>query len=100
MSICKTRTHRLIQGGLNNFGIVTQITYEAHEQTLIWVSYYILRNNSVLIIRQGGTLSYNVSELDQVNNAIANFSLTNTDPKAQMIVSLASIANQVGQPRP
>lgn len=38
---------------------------------------------------QGGLLSYSIDQIDAVNSAIANFSLHNTDPKAELLVSFA-----------
>ncbi|KAH8109499.1 FAD-binding domain-containing protein [Phellopilus nigrolimitatus] len=67
-----------LKGGLNNFGIVTKITYEAHSQSLVY----------------GGSLTYNLDVIDRVNSAVSNFSQNNTDPKAQMIVSYNAISNQ------
>ncbi|KAL5498844.1 hypothetical protein ACEPAH_2199 [Sanghuangporus vaninii] len=67
-----------LKGGLNNFGIVTNITYEAHPQTLVY----------------GGSILYSPDETDAVNAAISDFSLNNTDPKAQIANIYTSAAGQ------
>ncbi|EJD05537.1 FAD-binding domain-containing protein [Fomitiporia mediterranea MF3/22] len=67
-----------LRGGLNNFGIVTSITVEAHNQSLVY----------------GGTLTYSMDAIQSLNEAISNFSLNNTDPKAQIIPVYASVSNQ------
>ncbi|TDL26277.1 FAD-binding domain-containing protein [Rickenella mellea] len=67
-----------LRGGLNNFGIVTAITYIAQPQTQIF----------------GGSIVYtqNISDL---NKAVEKFDLTNTDPKAQLIATYSSFATQL-----
>ncbi|EJD05533.1 FAD-binding domain-containing protein [Fomitiporia mediterranea MF3/22] len=66
-----------LKGGLNNFGIVTRITYEALPQSLVY----------------GGLITYATDNttLDLLNSASSNFSLNNADPKAQMIVNYGSV---------
>lgn len=44
---------------------------------------------------QGGAISYAQDATDLVNNATAEFHLTNTDPKAQAIITYHSVAGQV-----
>ena len=46
-------------------------------------------------LSQGGILSYSLENIDAVNEAVAKYSLSNQDPKSQILVSYASIANQV-----
>ncbi|TDL24028.1 FAD-binding domain-containing protein [Rickenella mellea] len=67
-----------LKGGLNNFGVVTAITYESHPQTLVFA----------------GSVAYAPNVTDQFNNAVANFDLKNSDPKAQVIVTYASVFGQ------
>ncbi|TDL17542.1 FAD-binding domain-containing protein [Rickenella mellea] len=67
-----------LKGGLNNFGIVTAITFETHPQTLVW----------------GGTLIYTRDVADQVNQVVASFDVNNTDLKAQIIAEPTSIGGQ------
>lgn len=63
-----------LKGGLNNFGIVTSITVQAHKQTEVF----------------GGLLTYSIDTSEAFNDAVADFSLNNTDPKAQMVVVYTS----------
>ncbi|KAL5476864.1 hypothetical protein ACEPAI_3050 [Sanghuangporus weigelae] len=67
-----------LRGGLNNFGIVTQVTVEAHPQSLVF----------------GGSLTYSSETSDEFNSAIADFSLNNTDPKAQLVAGYKSNGTQ------
>ncbi|KAI5120619.1 hypothetical protein M0805_008094 [Coniferiporia weirii] len=67
-----------LKGGLNNFGIVTRITLEAHQQTLVY----------------GGSLMFASDMIDRVNSAVSEFSQNNTDPKAQLLVTYASFGSQ------
>ncbi|KAL5514286.1 hypothetical protein ACEPAG_2374 [Sanghuangporus baumii] len=67
-----------LKGGLNQFGIVTQLTVEAHPQGLVF----------------GGFLTYSIETNDEFNSAIADFSQNNTDPKAQMVVVYTSNGTQ------
>ncbi|KLO11827.1 FAD-binding domain-containing protein [Schizopora paradoxa] len=73
-----------LKGGQNNFGIVTSIEFETHPQSQIWLKRR----------RQGGSITYAGNVTDSLNLATANFSINNTDPKAQMIVTYASVAGQ------
>ncbi|TDL15957.1 FAD-binding domain-containing protein [Rickenella mellea] len=68
-----------LRGGLNNFGIVTAITYIAQPQTEIF----------------GANIIYN-QNISDVTKALETFHLTNTDPKAQLIATYASVATQAG----
>ncbi|KAH8116010.1 FAD-binding domain-containing protein [Phellopilus nigrolimitatus] len=68
-----------LKGGLNNFGIVTKITLETHNQSLVY----------------GGALTYSSGNLSQVNSAVSDFSQNNTDPKAQMVVTYVYTHNEV-----
>ncbi|KAL5480972.1 hypothetical protein ACEPAI_9913 [Sanghuangporus weigelae] len=67
-----------LRGGLNNFGIVTNIAFEAHPQTLVF----------------GGLITYALNVTEAVNEAISNFEANNTDPKAQILVEFTSTAGQ------
>ncbi|OCB92283.1 FAD-binding domain-containing protein [Sanghuangporus baumii] len=67
------------QGGLNNFGIVTNITFEAHPQTLVY----------------GGQITYASNVSNVVNAATSDFSANNKDPKAQIISSLGSASGEL-----
>ncbi|KAL5476649.1 hypothetical protein ACEPAI_2835 [Sanghuangporus weigelae] len=67
-----------LKGGLNNFGIVTNITYEVHSQTLVY----------------GGPITYGLDAVDDLNVAICNFSDNNTDPKAQILPQYISASGQ------
>ncbi|EJT99163.1 FAD-binding domain-containing protein [Dacryopinax primogenitus] len=55
--------------GQVNFGIVTQFTMKAYPQTDVW----------------GGSITYPVTELNAVANAIIQFNSQNTDPKASIL---------------
>ncbi|KAJ6532994.1 hypothetical protein B0H19DRAFT_1187224 [Mycena capillaripes] len=57
-----------MKGGLNNFGVVTKFTLRAHPQPSIW----------------GGVVTYGADQNAAVIQALADFSLNNTDPKAQL----------------
>ncbi|KAL5521679.1 hypothetical protein ACEPAF_2427 [Sanghuangporus sanghuang] len=67
-----------LRGGLNNFGIVTQITVEAHPQSLVF----------------GGSLTYSSETSDEFNSAIEDFSLNTVDPKAQLVAGYKSNGTQ------
>ncbi|TDL17551.1 FAD-binding domain-containing protein [Rickenella mellea] len=66
-----------LRGGLNNFGIVTAITYIAQPQTQIF----------------GGSITY-TQNISDINKAVEAFDLTNTDPKAQLVALYGSFATQ------
>ncbi|KAG1860272.1 FAD dependent oxidoreductase [Suillus subalutaceus] len=55
-----------LRGGFNNFGVVTTVTLKTYTQSQVW----------------GGLIAYGSDQWDAVNNAIANFVSTVTDPKA------------------
>ncbi|PAV20125.1 FAD-binding domain-containing [Pyrrhoderma noxium] len=57
-----------LKGGLNNFGIVTHITYKSLPQDLIY----------------GGKVTYSYDVIDQISEVVAYFSEFNTDVKAQI----------------
>ncbi|KAL5500910.1 hypothetical protein ACEPAH_9297 [Sanghuangporus vaninii] len=67
-----------LKGGLNNFGIVTNITFETHPQTLVY----------------GGIINYAANASDAVNEAITVFSDNNMDPRAQIMLLHMSTAGQ------
>jgi len=58
-----------LKGGQNNFGIVVNFMLKTFPQTQVW----------------GGIITYNADVVDQVNQAVANFSAKNTDPKAVIL---------------
>ncbi|THH04421.1 hypothetical protein EW145_g5531 [Phellinidium pouzarii] len=67
-----------LRGGFNNFGIVTQITLKTFAQEQVW----------------GGQLTFTSDNLDAIVEATANFSASNTDPKAQIITEFNFIEGQ------
>ncbi|KAL5476865.1 hypothetical protein ACEPAI_3051 [Sanghuangporus weigelae] len=67
-----------LKGGLNQFGIATELTVDAHSQDLVF----------------GGFLTYSIETNDEFNSAIADFSQNNTDRKAQMVVVYTSNGTQ------
>ncbi|KAL8818331.1 MAG: hypothetical protein Q9191_007964 [Dirinaria sp. TL-2023a] len=67
-----------LKGGLNRFGIVTNITMKLFPQPL---QVY------------GGYIVYPPTSIPAVINATNKFSATNTDPKAQVITSLSYLAS-------
>ncbi|KAL5499067.1 hypothetical protein ACEPAH_1585 [Sanghuangporus vaninii] len=68
-----------LRGGLNNFGIVTSITFEAHSPTLVF----------------GGLITYALNVTEDVNEAVSNFEANNADPKAQILVEFTSTAAHI-----
>ncbi|ROW05742.1 hypothetical protein VMCG_05184 [Cytospora schulzeri] len=65
-----------LKGGMNRFAIVTSAVYKTHEQpSKIY----------------GGSRFYTVDKTDALLNATAIFSETNTDPKAQLIMTLEGV---------
>lgn len=97
-----------LKGGLNRFGIVTQITFKTVPQVpQVYVSFTITeyqsrdqstRCASICItvcshhLIQGGYQTFAATAIPALIAATANFSATNTDPKAQVILTLESIA--------
>ena len=89
-----------LKGGLNRFGIVTQITFKLFPSSpQVYVSN--LPMNSMPHIKhqefqsnnmQGGYQVFVGDSIAQIINATATFSNTNTDPKAQVITSLSYLA--------
>ncbi|KAK7059627.1 hypothetical protein R3P38DRAFT_964016 [Favolaschia claudopus] len=57
-----------MKGGLNNFGIVTKFTLKAHSQPSIW----------------GAVVNYGAEQNAAVIQALADFSVNNTEIKAQL----------------
>ncbi|KAK7041486.1 hypothetical protein VNI00_009354 [Paramarasmius palmivorus] len=64
-----------LKGGLNNFGVVTHLTLKAFPQAQVW----------------GGLLLYTSGHLEEVTAAVAKFTSTVTDPKANILTSYNSI---------
>ncbi|KAJ7487921.1 FAD dependent oxidoreductase [Mycena latifolia] len=60
-----------LKGGLNNFGIVTRFVFKAYPQTQIW----------------GGLITWTGTSIPAVNKALATFSASVTDPKAQIFAT-------------
>ncbi|TDL26136.1 FAD-binding domain-containing protein [Rickenella mellea] len=66
-----------LKGGLNGFGVVTSITYEAQPQTEVFAGEVVWDQN-----------------FSDLNKALETFDLTNTDPKAQVILSYYYLLGQ------
>ncbi|KAI0337353.1 FAD-binding domain-containing protein [Trametopsis cervina] len=60
-----------LQGGYNNFGIVTKFTLKAYPQGKIW----------------GGTIVHDIKYSDHLIDAAVNFSKTVNDPKSELFFS-------------
>jgi hypothetical protein len=70
-----------LKGGLNNFGIVTNFKVKGYPQeNKVWA----------------GTVYTQPGNSDAVAEALADFSVNNTDPNAQVIGTFAYGSNQVG----
>lgn len=69
-----------LQGGFNNFGIVTKFTLLAFPQGQVW----------------GGLVTYTGDQLSGVNKATFNFLNNVNDPKAAIITSYNSVVGLVG----
>ncbi|THV05808.1 FAD-binding domain-containing protein [Dendrothele bispora CBS 962.96] len=67
-----------MRGGLNNFGVVTSFTVQAHPLSSVW----------------GGIIQYAVLDDDPVAKALANFSLNNEDTKSQIATAYTIIEGQ------
>ncbi|XP_006453769.1 hypothetical protein AGABI2DRAFT_181818 [Agaricus bisporus var. bisporus H97] len=57
-----------LRGGLNNFGIITSVTVKTWPTGDIW----------------GGTIAYSIEHNDEIMKAVEEFSVENTDVKAQL----------------
>jgi len=67
-----------LKGGLNNFGIVTNIHYKALPQTEVF----------------GGILVFADNNTELVHNATVKFDFTNRNTKAQLLTTYASVGGQ------
>ncbi|KAH6914745.1 hypothetical protein BKA70DRAFT_1093662 [Coprinopsis sp. MPI-PUGE-AT-0042] len=65
-----------LKGGMNNFGIVTKFVMKTYPQGQVW----------------GGLTVYDVLQWEKVNEAVANYCASVTDPKASMIASYQVLA--------
>ncbi|KAF5385518.1 hypothetical protein D9757_005411 [Collybiopsis confluens] len=69
-----------LKGGLNNYGIVTQITLQTFPQTQVW----------------GGLITYTAGHIPAVLNATQTFSSNVTDPKAAIITTANFLLGEAG----
>ncbi|ESK94352.1 hypothetical protein Moror_8217 [Moniliophthora roreri MCA 2997] len=68
-----------LKGGLNNFGVVTRLTLKTFPQGQVW----------------GGQITYTSRHLDAVTAAVAKFTSTVTDPKANILTAYNVLLGQV-----
>jgi hypothetical protein len=90
---------QFLQGGVNNFGIVTHITLKTFPLDQVWVSN---RDTLPLFIAsqgllQGGTLVVQ-GDLDQAITATAHYANVTTDPRAIMAALYTAVNGTVNKP--
>ena len=77
-----------LKGGSNNFGIVSGLTLHARPLGAVWVRQFVKLDaffQPNIIVFQGGPITYAPS--DAISQALSNFSLYNTDRKAQIVAN-------------
>lgn len=73
-----------LRGGLNNFGIITGVTVKVWPTGGVWVRFFWFCKKIELIGLQGGTIAYSIDYNDEIMKAVEEFSVKNTDEKAQL----------------